>query len=271
MTRKPSDPIWEMMRQEATEGVAKEPMLSSFLYAVILNHKRLEDALSFQLASKLESVALAALNLRELIDNALNRDTTIGEAVRADVLAVRERDPACRFVSNSLLYFKGFLALQTYRIAHYYWNHERQHLAFFLQNRMTEVFSVDIHPAARIGKGILIDHATGVVIGETSVVADNVSMLHAVTLGGTGKELGDRHPKIREGVLLGAGAKVLGNIIVGEGAKIAAGSVVLSDVPPRTSVAGAPAKPIGRTHEMYPALDMDQRLDDYYYEAGDGL
>lgn len=267
MTRKAADPIWEAVRAEALEATRKEPMLSSFLHATILAHKRLEDALSFHLASKLESVALPAITLRELIDEAFAGDSMIGAAIREDIKAVCQRDPACRLYSTPLLYFKGFHALQAYRVAHYFWNHERQYLALFLQSRMSEVFTVDIHPAARIGKGILMDHAHGIVIGETAVVSDNVSMLHNVTLGGTGKVVGDRHPKVHEGVLIGAGAKILGNVVVGKGSKIAAGAVVLSDVPPHTAMAGAPARPVGTVRAEIPAFEMDQ----YFYESGDGL
>ncbi len=267
MSRKSSDPIWEAVRTEALEATQKEPMLSSFLHATILAHKRLEDALSFHLAGKLESVALPAMTLRELFDEAYSQDATIGAATREDMKAVCLRDPACRTYSTPLLYFKGFHALQSYRAAHYFWNHERQHLALFLQSRISEVFTVDIHPAARIGKGILIDHAHGLVIGETAVVANNVSMLHNVTLGGTGKAVGDRHPKIHEGVMIGAGAKILGNVTVGTGSKIAAGAVVLSDVPPHTAMAGVPARPVGKVRAEIPAFEMDQ----YFYESGDGL
>jgi serine O-acetyltransferase len=267
MSRKGPDPIWVAVRKEAEDEAQREPMLSSFLHATILAHKRLEDALSFHLASKLASEALSAMTLRELITEAFANDSTIGEAMREDIKAVSLRDPACQSYCTPLLYFKGFHALQSYRTAHYYWNHERQPLALFLQSRMAEVFAVDIHPAARIGKGILMDHAHGIVIGETAVVGDNVSMLHNVTLGGTGKAVGDRHPKVRDGVLIGAGAKILGNVIVGEGSKIAAGAVVLSDVPPHTAMAGVPAKAVGTVRAEIPAFEMDQ----YFYEAGDGL
>ncbi len=256
----PRDIIWETIRAEAAEGVWREPMLSSFLHASILNHHSLEDALCFILAHKLESVTLPALSLRDLMSDAHRADPYLGDCARADLEAVRQRDPACRKYSQPLLYFKGYLSLQAHRIAHHYWNQERAHLALFLQSRVSEVFATDIHPAARIGKAVFMDHATGVVIGETAVVGDNVSMLHAVTLGGTGKEWGDRHPKVGRGVLIAAGAKILGNIEIGEGAKIAAGAVVLKPVPPHTTVAGVPARPIGPTDSDEPALDMDQQL-----------
>ncbi|MCC6143594.1 MAG: serine O-acetyltransferase [Candidatus Hydrogenedentes bacterium] len=260
MATQESDPIWQAIRQEALEDAQKEPMLASFLYQVVLNHKTLEDALSFQLAGKLESHTLTATTLRDLIDEAFQSDAQIGLAFRADIEAVCTRDPACLKRSTPLLYFKGFQALQAYRVSHYYWNQQRYELALFMQSRISETFAVDIHPAARIGKGILIDHATSVVIGETAVVADNVSMLHEVTLGGTGKQSGDRHPKIGEGVLIAAGAKILGNVRVGEGAKVGGGAVVLTDVEPHTTVVGVPARPVGRTTEATPALEMDHRV-----------
>lgn len=256
-----NDGIWERIRAEVEEDARAEPMLASFLYAVVLNHRSLEDALSFQLAGKLESHTLNATTLRDLIDEALAGAPEIGEAAREDLLAVCDRDPACDRLSVPLLYFKGFQALQAYRVAHFFWLQERRQLARFLQSRISEVFAVDIHPAARIGKGILIDHATSVVIGETAAIADNVSMLHEVTLGGTGKASGDRHPKIGPGVLIAAGAKILGNVKVGEGAKVGGGAVVLEDVPPHTTVVGVPAKPVGRIDGHNPALEMDHRLD----------
>lgn len=255
------DPIWEVIRNEAEEDAKREPMLASFLFVVLLNHRSIEDALSFQLAGKLESHALSATTLRDLIDEAFANDPEIGKSIRADLVAVIERDPACRGLSVPLLYFKGFQALQTYRVANYYWKQGRISLALFLQSRSSEVFAVDIHPAARIGRGILIDHATGVVIGETAVIADNVSMLHEVTLGGTGKHGGDRHPKIREGVLISAGAKLFGNIEIGEGAKVGGSAVVLNDVEPHTTVVGVPAVPVGHTRVASPAREMDHRID----------
>ncbi len=260
MTETSDDPVWDAIRAEAMEAIEKEPTLSSFLYAVILNHATLEDALSFQLAAKLESVTLPALTLRELVDEAFRNQPFIGEDIREDIRAVRQRDPACRMFCMPLLYFKGFQALQAHRVAHYYWCQGRMHLALFLQSRMSEVFAVDIHPAARIGKGIMIDHATGVVIGETAIVGDNVSLLHAVTLGGTGKEWGDRHPKIHDGVMIAAGAKILGNVTIGKGCKIAAGAVVLQDMPPHTTVAGVPGKPVGSAREEVPAFEMNQTI-----------
>lgn len=260
MNSKLVDPIWETIREEVTRDAKQEPMLASFLHAVVLNHKRLEDALSFHLASKLESSTITSLTLRDLFDEAFGGEPEIGRAFRADIQAVCTRDPACRGFSIPLLYFKGFHALQSYRVAHYFWTRGREPLALYLQSRITETFSVDIHPAATIGSGILMDHATGVVIGETAVVADNVSILHEVTLGGTGKEKGDRHPKIGKGVLISAGAKILGNVKVGEGAKVGASAVVLDDVPPHCTVAGVPAKIVGRPKYEQPALEMDHHI-----------
>lgn len=261
MNRVPDSQIWQQIREEATRDAQQEPALASFLYTVVLGHQRLESALSFILASKLGSPTVSALTLRDFMDAVFASDAAIGAAVRADLQAVVTRDPACRGYSLPLLYFKGFHSLQAYRVAHYYWANARQPLALYLQSRISEVFAVDIHPGARIGKGILFDHATSVVIGETAVIDDDFSMLHEVTLGGTGKESGDRHPKIRRGVMIGAGAKVLGNIVIGEGAKIGAGSVVLEDVPPHCTVAGVPARQVGHPAHALPALEMDQSIE----------
>lgn len=255
-----NDRIWTTIRAEVTEDAQREPLLASFLYAVVLTHKTLEDALSFQLASKLGSGTLTEVSLRDLVDEAFAQDACIGHAFRSDIDAVSTRDPACRKYSTPLLHFKGFQALQAHRVAHYYWNQGREALALFMQSRISEVFGVDIHPAARIGRGILMDHATGVVIGETATVGDNVSLLHHVTLGGTGKETGDRHPKIGNGVLISVGASILGNLRIGDGAKIAAHAVVLTDVPPHSTFAGVPARMVGRPESAEPALEMDHSI-----------
>ena len=260
MNAAPGDPVWETIRTEVEGDIKKAPLLASYLHAVVMNHRTLESALSFQLASKLGSSTLSEVSLRDLVDEAMANDPIIGAAVRADIEAVRTRDPACRRLSAPLLYFKGFQALQAHRVAHYFWQHGREPLALFMQSRISEVFAVDIHPAARIGKGLLIDHATGLVVGETSVIGDNVSMLHHVTLGGTGKEVGDRHPKIGNGVLISVGASVLGNVVIGEGAKIAAHAVVLTDVPPHSTFAGVPARMVGHPGAEQPALEMDHSI-----------
>ncbi len=254
------DPVWQRIRQEAARQAEREPVLAAFFDATILRRRGLEEALSALLAGKLASATLRAETIGEVIDQALARSPEIGRAARADVRAFEARDPACRHFAAPLLWFKGFHALQVHRVAHWLWQQGRDVLALSLQNRMSEVFGVDVHPAARIGAGILIDHGTSVVIGETAVVEDDVSLLHEVTLGGTGKTSGDRHPKVRAGVLIGAGAKILGNVEVGEGAKVAAGSVVLEDVPPHCTVAGVPARVVGRPHVERPALEMDQSL-----------
>jgi serine O-acetyltransferase len=254
------DSLWESIRTQTRKQAEAEPVLASFLYSTILNHDSLEAALSFHLANKLDSPALPAMLIREVIEEAMSHDSSIVDAVRADLLAVSERDSACCSLVTPLLYFKGFHALQAYRIAHWLWNQGRNSLALFLQNRISAVFAVDIHPAARIGKGIMFDHATGIVIGETAVIEDMVSIMQSVTLGGTGKEAGDRHPKVRKGVLIGAGAKILGNINVGECAKIGAGSVVLKDVPARATVAGVPAQVIGETQCSQPSREMDHLI-----------
>ncbi|MBX7247099.1 MAG: serine O-acetyltransferase [Candidatus Sumerlaeaceae bacterium] len=254
--------IWAELRREVEADAHEEPILASFLYAAVLNHATFEEALSFHLAAKLASPTLHAITLRDVMVAAHGRDHQIAEAAIADLKAIRERDPACRKYSTPFLYFKGFHALQSYRVAHSLWKEGRESLALQLQSRISEVFAVDIHPAARIGRGILMDHATSVVIGETAVVDDDVSILHEVTLGGTGKEQGDRHPKIRRGVLIAAGAKILGNIVIGEGAKVGGGSVVLHNVAPHTTVAGVPAKPVGKPHVAQPSKSMDQQIED---------
>lgn len=260
LARAALDPLWQSIREEVAGDAAGEPILASFLHATVLNHKSLEDALGFLLAGKLECSVLPAMLVRELIADAVEAKPDIGHSIRADIRAHRDRDPAAKRFSEPFLYYKGFHALQTHRVAHWLWHGGRAALALFLQNRTSEVFGVDIHPAARVGNGILIDHATSVVVGETAVIEDNVSILHEVTLGGTGKAEGDRHPKVRHGVLIGAGAKILGNVEVGRGAKVGAGSVVLEDVPPHCTVAGVPAEIIGKPDVDEPALEMDHRL-----------
>ena len=262
------DPIWNRIREEAEEGVRQEPMLASFLHATLLKHRRLEDALSFHLAGKLATHALPDMLIREVIDEALADDPLIGQAVRADIKAVYDRDPATDHYSTPLLYYKGWHAIQSHRIGHWLWQRGRHSLALYLQNRISEVFAVDIHPAARIGQGVMIDHGTSVVIGETAVVEDDVSMLHEVTLGGTGKDHGDRHPKVRRGVLIGAGSKILGNVEIGAGAKVGACSVVLDDVPPHCTVVGVPARIVGRPEAESPAFEMNHRLPEFLAEGG---
>lgn len=252
--------VWQSIRETAQQHIECEPMLGSFLYATVLNHEYFEDAVSYHLAGKLDFGALRGMQLREIIDSALKGDPRISDAIKADIVAVRDRDAAVNCCLVPLLYLKGIHALATYRVANWLWRERRYLLAVHLQNLMSEGFGVDIHPAATIGKGILMDHATSVVIGETAVVGDNVSMLHEVTLGGTGKETGDRHPKVRRGVLLGAGAKVLGNVEIGEGAKIGAGSVVLTDVPAHCTFAGVPAVMVGKTESAEPSLEMNHGI-----------
>ncbi len=254
------DPIWDEIKSDIKREAAVERQLERFFQETVLDHVSLESALSFHLAEKLGSERLPALSFRRSIAEAFSSAPGIGIAVRADLRAIRQRDPACTSYWMPLLYFKGFHALQAHRYAHWLWQSDRYALALHVQNRVSEVFGVDIHPAAKLGSGIFIDHATSVVMGETTVVEDDVSLLHEVTLGGTGKEIGDRHPKIRRGVLICAGAKVLGNVEVGEGAKIAAGSVVLSDVPPHSTVAGVPAEIVGHPEADQPALEMNSGL-----------
>jgi serine O-acetyltransferase len=261
LQRAPDTSLWEAMRNEAREKAQQEPILASYFHATILNHKSFQSALSFRIASRLDTPMLPTMMIRDVIEEALDDTPAILTAAEIDVLATYARDPACGDVSTPFLFFKGFHALQAHRIAHWLWHRDREALARFFQNQISVTLGVDIHPAARIGSGIMLDHATGIVIGETAVVEDDVSILHSVTLGGSGKISGDRHPKIRRGVLLSAGCKVIGNIEVGEGAKVGAGSVVLNDVPPHVTVAGVPAHIVGRPAHPSPAFDMDQSLD----------
>jgi len=252
--------LWNKIREEAWASSASEPILASFFHSTILNHKNLSSALSYQLANRLDSRTMPGILVREVIDEAFLSDPNILESAMADILAVQDRDPAVKDYSIPLLYLKGFHAIQIHRVANWLWKQNRIALALYLQNRSSVIFGVDVHPAATIGKGIMFDHATGVVVGETAVIEDNVSILQGVTLGGTGKESGDRHPKIRQGVMIGAGAKVLGNIEIGIGAKVGAGSVVLEAVPAHTTVAGVPAKIVGRPSCEMPSLSMEQNL-----------
>ncbi|MGR3622184.1 serine O-acetyltransferase [Pseudophaeobacter sp.] len=254
----PLDPVWDQITKEAQEAVANQPLMGGLIHACILHHPTLDKALSYRIAAKLYSNEMSMVILREIVDNAYAECPELVEAARADLMAINERDPASHRLLQPILYFKGFQAVQAYRVSHYLWEQGQKDLAFFFQMRTSEIFGIDIHPGARLGKGIMIDHAHSIVIGETAVVGDNVSMLHSVTLGGTGKEEEDRHPKIGDGVLIGAGAKVLGNIKVGHCSRIAAGSVVLQEVPPCTTVAGVPAKIVGEAGCDQPSVNMDQ-------------
>lgn len=250
--------LWKAVRYEVQLRADFEPIMSTFFHATVLNHDTFEGALSFLLASKLDSPVISSMAIREIFDEAYNKEPSIIHAAEIDIKAIRSRDPACNSYSTPLLFYKGFHALQSHRVASWLWNQERHSLAFYLQNQMSAIFGVDIHPAAQIGCGIMFDHATGVVIGETAVIEDDVTMLHGVTLGGTGKVQGDRHPKIRKDVLIGASASVIGNIEIGEGAKVGAGSVVMKDVPPHVTVAGVPAEIVGKPIGESPAEDVDQ-------------
>ena len=252
------DPLWTRVRTEAETVVRDEPQLASFFVATILNHPSLEAAVAHRVATRLGHASLSTELVAHGFHEALQDDAYIGQSMRADILAVMDRDPATTRAIEPLLYFKGFHAIQAHRLAHWYWGQGRRDLALYLQSRSSEVFQTDIHPAARIGRGVFFDHATGLVVGSTAVIEDDVSILHAVTLGGTGKHGGDRHPKIRRGVMIGAGAKILGNIEVGACARVAAGSVVLRPVPPHTTVVGVPARVVGAAGCAEPARSMDQ-------------
>lgn len=254
--------VWAQIKAEARRDAEAEPALASFLYSTIISHSSLERSLSFHLGNELCSSTLLSTLLYDLFLNTISSDPDLRSATVADLIAAKHRDPACVSFSHCLLNYKGFLACQAHRVAHKLWTQSRKPLALALQSRISDVFAVDIHPAAKIGKGILFDHATGVVVGETAVIGNNVSILHHVTLGGTGKAGGDRHPKIGDGVLIGAGATILGNVKIGAGAKIGAGSVVLIDVPPKTTAVGNPARLVGgkdqpRKHDEVPGESMD--------------
>ena len=254
------DPVWDRICEEARTAVADEPLIGAMVHGGVLQHDSFDDALGYRIAMKLASAEMSAQSFREVSDAAFAADPTLTLNARADLVATFDRDPACHRFIQPLLYFKGFQAVQAYRLGHWLWQNGQHDLAYFVQMRVSEIFGVDIHPAAKIGKGIMIDHAHSIVVGSTAVVGDNVSMLHSVTLGGTGKEEEIRHPTIGSGVLLGAGAKVLGNITVGHCSRVAAGSVVLQDIPPMKTVAGVPAKIVGEAGCAQPSVVMDQLL-----------
>ncbi len=254
------DPIWDAVRREAEDAIRAEPALGGFIFATVLSHDRLEDAVCHRLAQRLNHSDVDAGLIGQIFQDVLAQNPDMGQAFRADLAAVYDRDPACSRYLEPLLYFKGFHALVTHRFAHELLKGGRRDFALYLQSQSSRIFGVDIHPAARIGIGIMFDHGTGIVIGETAAVGDNSSLLHGVTLGGSGKEGGDRHPKIGSSVMIGAGAKVLGNITVGNCSRVAAGSVVLKNVPDNTTVAGVPAKVVGPAGCPEPARTMDQRL-----------
>ncbi|HEX4410023.1 MAG TPA: serine O-acetyltransferase [Xanthobacteraceae bacterium] len=256
------DPVWGRVRREAEDVVRREPELATFIYSTILHHETLEAAVIYRLAERLDHAAVSSDMIRQTYAEALATEPAIGEAFRADLMAIADRDPATYRLIEPVLYYKGFHAIQTHRLAHWLWSKDRRDFSLYLQSRSSAVFQCDIHPAAKLGRGIFLDHATGLVVGETALIEDDVSILHDVTLGGTGKQGGDRHPKIRYGVMIGAGAKILGNIEVGHCARIAAGSVVIKTVPNNVTVAGVPAKVVGVAGCPEPARSMDQIFHD---------
>jgi serine O-acetyltransferase len=258
------DPVWARIRGEAEEVVRREAELATFIYSTVLHHDTLEAAVVHRITERLHHPDVSAELIRQAYSDAFESDPSIGDAFRADIVATFDRDPATNRFLEPVLYFKGFHAIQTHRLAHWLWKKGRKDFAYYLQSRSSAVFQTDINPAVPIGRGIFLDHATGLVVGETAVIEDDVSILQEVTLGGTGKEAGDRHPKIRSGVLIGAGAKILGNIEIGHCARIAAGSVVLKAVPHNTTVAGVPAKVIGEAGCPEPSRTMDQ----LFYDTG---
>ncbi len=256
------DPVWARIRREAEAVVRQEPELASFIYSSVLHHDTLELVVMHRIAERLDHPDVSGELIRQAYADALEAVPALGEMFRADIVATYDRDPATNRFIEPVLYFKGFHAIETHRLAHWLWDKGRKDLAYYLQSRASSVFGCDIHPAAKIGRGIFLDHATGLVVGETAVIGDDVSMLHGVTLGGTGSESGDRHPKIGHGVMIGAGAKILGNIEVGPCARIAAGSVVVKPVPHNTTVAGVPARVIGEAGCAEPSRTMDQMVHD---------
>ncbi|MCA0256433.1 MAG: serine O-acetyltransferase [Proteobacteria bacterium] len=255
------DPIWDSLRVEAYAASENDHMLTAFLYGTVLNHRSLEECVIFRICERLDHQDVPAVLLRQTFEAMLADWPEWGNILRVDIQAVYDRDPACTRFLEPVLYFKGFHAIQTHRLAHWLWNKGRKDFALYLQSRASVIFQTDINPAARMGKGIFLDHATGLVVGETAAIGDNVSILHGVTLGGTGKEDADRHPKIGNGVLIGAGAKILGNITVGACSRVAAGSVVLKAVPPCSTVAGVPARVVGEAGCAEPARVMDQLIE----------
>jgi serine O-acetyltransferase len=254
--------VWQAIIEEASEASKSQPVMASFFHSNILNHHSFQEAITFYLSNRLSSDTLTGMTLHGIFSEAIEDQPEILDQMLGDLLAHYTRDAACDQYIIPLLYYKGFHAIQSYRIAHWLWQQDRRVLAMYFQHRISELFDVDIHPAATLGSGIMLDHATGLVIGETAVVGDDVSILHAVTLGGSGSDSCQRHPKVGRGVLLSAGAKLLGNITIGDGVKVGAGSLVLNDVPPHTTVAGVPAKQVGKAHTDMPSLAMDHRLDD---------
>ena len=256
------DPVWTTVLAEARAAADNDPMVAAFFYSTILNQNSLEAAVVHRIASRLDHPDMPASQILQAFETMLDANTGFSADVRVDIQAVFDRDPACDRYLQPVLYFKGFHAIQTHRLAHWLWKTGRRDFALYLQSRSSAVFQTDIHPAVPFGKGIFLDHATGLVIGMTAVVEDDVSILQGVTLGGTGKETGDRHPKIRRGVMIGAGAKVLGNIEVSACSRVAAGSVVLKSVPPCMTVAGVPARVVGEAGCAEPARSMDQTIFD---------
>ncbi|HVI50543.1 MAG TPA: serine O-acetyltransferase [Candidatus Sulfotelmatobacter sp.] len=262
-----TDTLWQRLRAEAEEAFRKSPMLAPLFLDSIINQPSFESAVFHRVASRLKNDVVSQPMIIDAFNRAVAAHPPIAQALRADIAAIMERDPACARFIEPFLYFKGFHAIQTHRLAHWLWHNGEIDFALYLQSRSSDVFQTDIHPAARFGKGIFLDHATGLVVGETAVVDDDVSILQNVTLGGTGKEAGDRHPKIRRGVVIGAGAKILGNIEIGERSLIAAGSVVLRAVEPHSTVAGIPAKVVRSPANSEPNRSMDQILSDLSYES----
>jgi len=254
------DPVWKALREEAEVIVDNDPSLAGFIYANVLNKKSLEEVIAHRICERLHQSDFSGNTIRAAFKSMFDAEPDWAEIVRVDIASYYDRDPACTRFIEPILYFKGFHAVQTHRLANWLWKQGRKDFALYLQSRSSEVFQCDINPTAEFGRGIFIDHATGLVVGATATVGDDVSLLHGVTLGGTGKEGGDRHPKVADGVLIGAGAKILGNIVIGQCSRVAAGSLVLKPVPEKTTVAGVPSKVVGVAGCSQPSRSMNQIL-----------
>lgn len=255
-----NESIWSEIQVEALEIINKEPILADYFQSTILEKQNFFDAIAKHLSNKIHNSVFAQQFLYDLIIEIVSNSISLQEYIIEDFLAIKKRDPAAISDVSTFLNYKGFHSIVLYRVSNYLWKNSRKEIALFIQSIISEKFAVDIHPAAQIGRRVFIDHATSIVIGETAVIGNDVSMLHEVTLGGTGNDSGDRHPKVGNGVLIGAGAKILGNITIGDGAKIGAGSVVLSDVQKHTTVVGIPARRRGKPKDLVPSIKMNHKI-----------
>jgi len=255
-------PVWRELQEQAGNLARDEPLLRSYYHSSVLNHSSLEHALAYVLAEKLNSSTVSELALNDVFNQCLIEHPTVVDSVVLDLIAYFERDPACDNYCKPFLHYKGFQATQAYRFAHLLWEDGRTALARYIQSQSSRVFGVDIHPAAKIGYGLMLDHASDIVIGETAEVGNNVSMLHGVSLGGSGASSGKRHPVVGDGVMVSCGAQLLGRIHIGEGVRIGGGSLILESVPAHVTVVGVPANIVGKPDTEFPSLSMDQTVVD---------